>query len=872
MFKEDEINSLTGNIPDLSEYYTDAVLSDTVIMEMEHEEAVPVMPPTMDKLSDRYGEFHLIAEGGMKNIYQVKDPFTARNVAMAIIKDKPAKNQSECNRFIKEARIAANLQHPNIVPIHDIGVTSDHRPFFTMKLIRGENLSSILRKLHDGDPEYLEKYDLSRLLIIFQKVCDALSFAHDKGIIHLDLKPENIQVGDYGEVLILDWGLAKLVKLKHEEAGKPKTDARSTVHRHLAQHHYARQTVHGMVKGTPGYMSPEQAVGDINSKDHRTDIYSLGAILYSILTYQRPTVGDSFAAIVKETISGNIIPPSKRAPDKLIPTSLEAVTMKAMAADPDLRYQSIKEFEDEINAFIGGFATLAQEAGLFTQLALMFKRHKLECSFILGSIIVLVVAFGIFFQELSEEKDRAREALLNYQTAQEALVKTESRIALDRHREWQIIYDEPFASPLLSSRWLLSAGKKEDKKFIPIAPKYSLHESKLSLPQQDVNVLYLKKPMTGDLRVEFDVTLTSETPSDVSCFLRSIYFKDNIDYSLSSGYTFICSSKTNDAAIYKFGSLLSKAPVPFELKKETTYKIVAEKVGEDLNYSINGYPILSVKDEDQVFGPEMTSLGIAVSDAACDLGKIRIYQLGASIKVDLLELGTRYINKGDFDKASVYLHEVLDGGTSRERIIQAGNELKRIEHLRKIANNMNSYRQQLRGAIKNWNDRMMLLVDDQINLFIPACDLRDISFLRNMQINGTLNISGNPLYDLSPIASLPVKRLYINHTKVASISSLRNMDLEVISLSNTAVMSLEALRGMSIKKLDISGTNIDDLAILTTLPLETIVVTPAQLPPGWQNVLKKCPSLKVIATDELELKNAQSVDEFWEKYKAGAYQ
>ncbi|MGL4853663.1 MAG: serine/threonine-protein kinase, partial [Lentisphaeria bacterium] len=204
--------SLIENIPDLSSFYTDSVLTETAVLEDGNYQPEPVLMPTIGKLEERYSNFEQIAEGGQKNIYQVKDEYTARIIAMAIIRDKPAKRQSECNRFIQEARIAANLQHPNIVPIHDIGVTADGKPFFTMKLIRGENLGSIIHKIRDGFPQYQKKYDLTRLLTIYQKVCNAVRFSHSKGIIHLDLKPENVEVGDFGEVMVVDWGLAKLVK------------------------------------------------------------------------------------------------------------------------------------------------------------------------------------------------------------------------------------------------------------------------------------------------------------------------------------------------------------------------------------------------------------------------------------------------------------------------------------------------------------------------------------------------------------------------------------------------------------------------------------------------------------------------------------
>ncbi len=859
---------LGGELPDLSDYYTESVLTDTAISKIEHEEATPVFDPNVNRASNRYEGGDIIAEGAMKSIYQVNDTFTARNVAMAVIKNDIADNQSECNRFIKEARIAANLQHPNIVPVHDIGVNDDNHPFFTMKLIRGENLSTILRKLRYAETNYLEKYDLTALLTIFLKVCNAVSFAHSKGIIHLDLKPENIQVGDYGEVLVLDWGLAKQLKLSGNGSQQTQMDMKSTVYKHLSNIYYARQTVNGVVKGTPGYMSPEQAIGDISAKDRRADIYSLGCILYSILTHERPTVGKTFAEIVKETISGDIVAPEKRVPNMIIPESLSAVTMKAMAVNPDDRYQEVTEIEDEINAFIGGFATLAQEAGLFTQIGLMYKRHKLEFSFIFGSILIIIFSFGVFFNRLSEEKDRANTALDNFKASQNALIETESRISKDRRREWQIVYDDHFNSSELNNEWLVVGGKLKKKEFSIVPAKEKILKSKLLIPKNDVNVLYLNKDVSGDVRVEVDIKLDSEKESAVSCFLNSVYFKNNIKYSLLSGYNFVCSMEDNSLSLFKLGNLLEKAELPVKLQKGKTYTLVAEKVGEIFRFSIDGYPALKVRDDKHFLSSEMTSLGVAVKNSGCEIDKINIYQLGSSLKVDLLELGITNVNNGQYDKAEVFLREVIDGGTSKSRIKTARNELKRIAKLRKITKEISAYRKLFKRTVKNWDDKMLLLVDDKISLFLPSAGLKDISILSGLKVNGVLSLTNNPVKDISPISHLQISKLYLGGTKVSSLNSVQKMNLESLYINNTPIASLKPLRGMNLKRLDIRNTKLENINILTDLPIEEIAITPATLPNGWQNVLRRCKKLRVIATSEQELRSQQSADEFWLKYES----
>ena len=859
---------LGGELPDLSDYYTESVLTDTAISKIEQEEATPVFDPDVNRSADRYEDASIIAEGAMKSIYQVNDTFTARNVAMAVIKNDIAENQSECNRFVKEARIAANLQHPNIVPIHDIGINEDNHPFFTMKLIRGENLSTILRKLRYAEISYLEKYDLTALLTIFLKVCNAVSFAHSKGIIHLDLKPENIQVGDYGEVLVLDWGLAKQIKMSADNMYN-NADMKSTVYKHLSNIYYARQTVNGVVKGTPGYMSPEQAIGDISAKDRRADIYSLGCILYSILTHERPTQGETFTEIVKETISGDILPPQKRVPYMIIPESLNAVTMKAMAVNPDDRYQSVKEIENEINAFIGGFATLAQEAGLFTQIGLMYKRHKVEFSFILGSIMVIIFAFGVFFNRLSEEKDKANTALENFKISQKALVDTEKRISKDRRREWQIVYNDHFNTDTLNDEWQVTAGTENNKSYKKVAVKTVISDSMLTIPKHDISLVYLNKPITGDSRLEADVMLNSVEDSQIICFLRSVYFKNNIRYSLLSGYNFTCSAVDNSCALSKQGKLIERAELPVILKPNRTYKLVAEKVEAFLKFSIDGYPVLKVKDDTHFSTSEMTGLGIAVKNSGFSLDKMNVYQLGSSIKVDLLNLGCFHADKGNYKKSEFFLNEVIESGTSRDRIAKAKAQLKRVDKLKKMNREVERFRKILRKKVKLWDDNFLLIADDQINLLLPPGGLKDISVLKSLNITGLLSLAENPVKDLKPIQGLPIKRLILRRTDIASVKDIKHMDLEQLDISHTPVSSIAPLAGMNLKKLDIRHTNLETLNPIVTLPLETIVLTPATLPKGWRNTLLRCHSLKVIATNESELGHSQTVEEFWSKYGKG---
>ena len=328
---------------------------------------------------DKYSVIDSVDEGGMKKILKVEDSDTTRTLAMAVIKDNK-KNSRAAERFIYEARITALLQHPNIVPVHDIGLNDKGEPYFTMKLISGENLMKILNKLEKGDPEYIKNYPLSELIIIFLKSCDALSYAHANGVIHLDLKPDNIQVSAYGEVLVVDWGLAKILHNPFDD----NEDFEEIIDS-------VDLTLNGFIKGTPGYMAPEQALGNNQEKTKLTDVYSLGAILYSILTLKKPFEEKDLEELCKKTILGDLLPPRKRVPERNIPPALEAVCMKAMSPNPEERYQTVDELRKEIFAYREGFSTKAEEASYFTELWLLIKRHKAIAALILVGFIISTV-------------------------------------------------------------------------------------------------------------------------------------------------------------------------------------------------------------------------------------------------------------------------------------------------------------------------------------------------------------------------------------------------------------------------------------------------------------------------------------------------
>ena len=268
----------------------------------------------------RYENIEFYQKGGQKTIYRAYDNKTDRIVALGKLDVSATENEKAL--FLREARINAFLQHPNIIPVYDIGKDEDEL-YFCMKFIVGETLSEVIDSISRHKQDSLEKFPLSECVEIFIKVCDAIAYAHDHGVLHLDLKPDNIRIDKFGDVLVCDWGLSSITDNSEivdedqgclEDVSFMKSDAN-------------QMTLSGYIKGSLGYMAPEQTAQTSDRKTELTDVYSLGAILYSILCYKRPFEG-TVEEVLSKTKAGDFTPPQQIR--KEVPKALEAICLKAM--------------------------------------------------------------------------------------------------------------------------------------------------------------------------------------------------------------------------------------------------------------------------------------------------------------------------------------------------------------------------------------------------------------------------------------------------------------------------------------------------------------------------------------------------------------
>ena len=340
--------------------------------------------PAPDALG-RHAITETLGAGGMGVVLGVHDPDLDRDVAAKMLRE-PA-SPTQVAKFVREARITGGLDHPGVVPVHELGRTADGRLYFTMKRIGGVTLADLL--------EARPRRPLAELLAVFVKICEAIAFAHARRVIHRDLKPANVMTGEYGEVYVCDWGLAKRLDEPTEIRDGDGPDTLRAVAAPAAGS--VPVTQDGSIVGTPAYMAPEQADGRIRALDERTDVYALGAILHHVLTGLPPFEGATTWAIIAQVTEGAVTP-SRRAgrdPAEPIPWELEAIAMRAMALDPAARYPTAIALKRDVEAFLAGRLVEAARYSWWTAAQKLLRRHPAVVRGAAAVVLALASVYGV---------------------------------------------------------------------------------------------------------------------------------------------------------------------------------------------------------------------------------------------------------------------------------------------------------------------------------------------------------------------------------------------------------------------------------------------------------------------------------------------
>jgi serine/threonine-protein kinase len=327
--------------------------------------------------------------GGLGAVFVARDAELNREVAIKQILDSHADDPTSRARFLLEAEITGGLEHPGVVPVYGLGTYPDGRPYYAMRFIRGDSLKEAIASFHCDRSTHHDRgrrlLALRKLLRTFLDVCNAIEYAHSRGVLHRDLKPSNIIVGKHGETLVVDWGLAKMIGrtepgvASEERLLVPSLSSGSA------------ETLAGSALGTPAYMSPEQAAGDLEHLGPWSDVYSLGATLYSLLTGKPPFENEDVGTVLRAVQKGNFAPP--RALDPSIDPALEAICLKAMASSPKERYPTPRALADDIERFTADEPVAAWREPLSRRARRWSRRNRTAVT--AAAVAVLVALAGM---------------------------------------------------------------------------------------------------------------------------------------------------------------------------------------------------------------------------------------------------------------------------------------------------------------------------------------------------------------------------------------------------------------------------------------------------------------------------------------------
>src|SRR6516162_8099008 len=341
------------------------------------------------------------ARGGLGEVFVALDAELHREVALKQILEKHADDPVSRQRFVLEAEVTGGLEHPGIVPVYGLGTYGSGRPYYAMRFIKGDSLKEAIEQFHadislKNDPGR-RSFELRKLLRRFLDVCNAIDYAHSRGVIHRDIKPANIILGKHGETLVVDWGLAKAVGRADPSVGEQAIAPSSSG---------SSETLPGSTLGTPAYMSPEQACGDLDRLGPRSDVYSLGATLYCLLTGKPPFEGEDVGEILRTVQRGDFVPPRQLEPS--LDAALEAICLKAMANQPGDRYPSCRALADDVERWMADEPVSAWAEPWTRKLLRWLTRHRTGVTGAAAAVLAGVVGLSAVLAVQSSANVRLR--------------------------------------------------------------------------------------------------------------------------------------------------------------------------------------------------------------------------------------------------------------------------------------------------------------------------------------------------------------------------------------------------------------------------------------------------------------------------------
>ncbi len=852
----------------------------------------------------------LVAHGGMGAVMVAKDLNLRRTVAMKRMLTGRTPSEESRQRFIREAEVLGMLEHPNIVPIHELGIDAQGEPFYTMKFVKGATLQRILVQIQEGHSEIIARYPLPQLLTILLKVCDAMSFAHSKGVVHRDLKPENIMLGDFGEVLVMDWGLAKFIEPtaspssflidskgfenQDQEEARPELEP-GAIH-----------TLEGRIMGTPNFMSPEQAEGRVDDIGPRSDVFALGGILYNVLTLCPPVNGTTMEEILEKIRSGTIRPPTTfnqrqadrrkpsvanrpdsgnsrvatshelnaaplpHCPGGRVPAALSAVTMKALAIEPENRYQTVGDFQKDIGAFQSGFATSAEQAGTWTLLKLAVRRHRTEFTIAACALTVVATLTIASLVKISGTLTELRQsAPTHYEKAQSLITEQRFHEALEKADYLTTLVPNDAQYHFLRGGLLQTLLRLRDAR--DAFATALRHDPKHARARQNLDLC--DRLLAGSRESS---TLSSGALDQL---YQSLQEQGRAVEAISL-FSKLGSERTRSLDEWK--SRLAQAGIMGTLTRNDDDTLSLDLAGVPMTnvVALKGMPLsflnlhgsTNLTDISPLAGMKLVFLSIEESQVT-DLRPLKGMPLkeirfGNSPVTDLSPLEGLRLSRISFYTTIVTDFSPLHGMQLISFDIVIDDRVSNLEVLRGMP---------IEWLRLNYCPRLrkldFLTGMELKHVTIGTPVISDFSMLSGMPIEGadlgrsavtnlaflkgapiaSLSLAETPVADLTVLRDLPLTNLSLNACRqLKDISPLKGLPLISLMLGLTQVKDISALGGMPLEVLHLNNTPVKDLTPLRGAPLKTLY-------------LSECPALtdltplKGLGIRELTLFNSMNV-------------
>ncbi|MBA3845038.1 MAG: protein kinase [Planctomycetes bacterium] len=756
-----------------------------------------------------------LGEGGMGVVYAARQTALDRVIAVKMIKAETAQNPEMRCKFLAEAAVTGDLDHPNIVPIHELGSDDSGALFYAMKRVHGRPWSSVIRERNQA--ENVE---------VLMRVADAVAFAHSRGIIHRDLKPENVMVGEFGEVLVMDWGLA------------------ASVMRGAKAERLTQRTV----AGTPSYMAPEMARGDYRRIGVASDVYLLGAVLFEILTGAPPHARRKVAESLLSAKSNDIRPPKKGG-------GLMEIALTAMATRPEDRFGSVKAMQAAMRSYQAhaeslalteraqGLYEKASESGEYAGFARAIfgfeealslwcdnaaARRGLSdarfayasCAFAKGDLDLAASYLDPSdrgHSSLSErvatarqEREEAKSATVRLEGEKQARLEAElkqrvlaAQVESEVRREWQLVFADDFSNPDVASRWDIHGGHWEWK------------NGELRTWGGQPQVIVLKQPLSGDLRLEFECQQDGPVLNDVSCFIGCLPGKDPTA-APTTGYEFKFGGFDNSAiSLHRPGRRLFYQR-SVAVRRGERYRVIAERIGSRLTMTVNGRTVFEVNDDQPLDGAERCVVGLYGYTAECRYRLARVWRLAAPRKADLLETAERHLARGHFTTACDLFTDVLAGAEDdADRHQRARSGLDRATFLRELWRRLPDVTERLAAT---WPGIKVVLGNHGLIVDLGRTGATTLEPLKGLPI-GELHCAGNAIESLSPLRGMRLVILTCDRNRITSLEPLAGMPLAELSCAGNRIASLEPLAGMPLALLDCSSNRVATLDPLKGMAL-----------------------------------------------------